>query len=149
MRPMRSWSRHSVPFRVKEPTAQFLVQMPVEAEGDGVGRVQRQSALQPFVVAQLDRKGEKGLANPSISTMPEFRLEVALPGGNSFSTSRWFDERFSCAPSLRRSLLHNPVSAWNQNYWLAYGMAKVPVDPSLLSIALKGPWPGYACRGCV
>src|SRR5271157_4346687 len=80
MCPVRSWSRHSVPFRVQECTAQFLVKMPVEAEGDGVGRVQRQSALQPFVVAQLDRKGEKGLANPSISTIPEFRLDVSGRG---------------------------------------------------------------------
>ena len=54
--------------------------MSVEAEGDGVGHVQRQSAFQPSVVAQLDRKGEKGLANPSISTIPDFRIEVSGRG---------------------------------------------------------------------
>jgi hypothetical protein len=75
---VRSWSRHSVSFGMEEPTAQFLVKMPVEAEGDGVGRMQGESALHPFVVAELDRKGEKDLANSSISMIPEFRL--TFPG---------------------------------------------------------------------
>jgi len=77
---VRSWSSHSVPFRIEERTAQFLVKMSVEAEGDGVGHVQRQSAFQPFVVAHFDRKGEKGLANPSISTIPDVRLDVSGRG---------------------------------------------------------------------
>lgn len=57
MRPVRSWSRHSVLFRMEESAAHFLIKMSVEAEGNGVGHVQRQSAFQPSVVAQLDSNG--------------------------------------------------------------------------------------------
>ena len=102
-RPVRRWSHHSIPFRLEESTAQFLVKMPVEAKGDGVGHVQRQSTFQPCVVAQLDRKGEKGLANPSIPTIPKFRLDVSGRGCDVLAIegmSTFFKDRRESRPDV-------------------------------------------------
>jgi hypothetical protein len=109
---VRSWSCHSVLFRMEESTAQFVVKMSVEAEGDGVGHVQRQSAFQPSVVAQLDRKGEKGLANPSISTIPEFRLDVSGRGCDMLDMegmSTLFKDRRKSRPDIENPSQARPA----------------------------------------